>query len=193
MRLILDHASQVRRETRMRAAAVATVIAATTLVGCAATVDPGLHKDSAANDAVTVYVGKETAGDNGKPLLYPHTIPVQGNATVEAAVDALKGYEPEKPFYTLWDGFCSLGEDLDEVTVTEDLITIHFNENAGATCDLSPQGWQLRRQQIAWTVRTATGSRAPVRVTTGEDRYRAEEAVVAQRRYLAPTQAQSSQ
>ena len=172
----------------MRAAAIAIVVAGSTVVGCAPTAESDTNQTSAPNNEVTVYVGKDLPGDDGNPLLFPHKISVAGESTVEAAVEALTAYEPEEPFYTLWDGFCSLGEDLAEVTVTQALITVHFNEHSGAVCDMSREGWQMRRQQIAWTVRTATGSKAPVRVTTGKDRYQAEEAVVAYERYLAPKQ-----
>lgn len=99
-------------------------------------------------------------------------------------------HRPEEPFSSLWGESCCLGENLDTVTLRQDpgqdpwLVVVHFNDQAGELCDLDQVGWELRRQQLAWTVRTATGSKAPVRVTVGKDDYVAERGVVAQRKYL---------
>jgi hypothetical protein len=107
---------------------------------------------------------------------------------VNDAVFALVAFEPGGGFETLWNGFCALGKNpgVDAVDVTEDLITVHFNDQAGALCDLDQQGVDLRAQQLAWTVRTATGSDAPVAVTVGEDNLRVQGPVVADERYINP-------
>lgn len=67
--------------------------------------------------------------------------------------------------------------------------TVHFNDSSGATCDLSQEGWVAQQQQIAWTVRTATGSKAPVEVTVGDNvAIPVIRPVRAQEEYLAPKQ-----
>jgi hypothetical protein len=136
------------------------------LTGCAGEETPGLLADY--DETVTVYVFKDDDADT-KPsqnLLYPMQVDVDGEPTVEAAVEALTTYEPEKPYDTLWTGSCAIGKDLDKVTVTDKQIRVHFNESGGDLCDLSSP--DLLEQQIAWTVRTATGSEAPVTVTVGD-------------------------
>jgi hypothetical protein len=73
------------------------------------------------------------------------------------------------------------------VKVTKDLITVHFNEPAGGLCDLDAVGWEFRRQQLAWTVRDATGSVAPVLVTLGDEHVDAADGkIVADDHYVLP-------
>ena len=88
---------------------------------------------------------------------------------------------------TLWGDFCAMGTDLETVKVTKDLITVHFNKAAGGLCDLNPVGWELRRQQLAWTVRDATGADAPVLVTVGDEHVDAADGkIVADDHYVMP-------
>jgi hypothetical protein len=173
---------------RATTTALGLTLLATVLTGCAGEETPGLLADY--DETVTVYVFKDDDADT-KPsqnLLYPMQVDVDGEPTVEAAVEALTTYEPEKPYDTLWTGSCAIGKDLDKVTVTDKQIRVHFNESGGDLCDLSSP--DLLEQQIAWTVRTATGSEAPVTVTVGDadaDVLTATR-VRAQEKYLAPQQ-----
>jgi hypothetical protein len=87
----------------------------------------------------------------------------------------------------MWGDFCAMGTNLAKVKMTKDLITVHFNDGAGDLCDLNPEGWELRRQQLAWTVREATGSDAPARVTVGDEHVDAADGkIVADDHYVLP-------
>jgi hypothetical protein len=163
--------------------ALASVCLTTVLAGCAPDYLTSNTPGRITGRAVTIYL-IDSNGDSPS-MLRPREVSVDEQPSVEAAIEALTAYDTDHDrLDNLWDDFCSLGADLDDVKVTEDLITVHFNDHAGDLCDLSEDGWQMRRQQLAWTVRTATGSTAPVQVTVGKDNYRPEGKVTANIRYL---------
>ncbi len=178
------------RAHRLNATALATALIATALSGCSAEADqdPGLRP--APNRTVTIYVidiGSDDDGE-GTRVLRTRDVRVEEKPTVEAAVEALVSFNADhERVDTLWGDFCAMGTDLDAVKVTKNLITVHFNEPAGGLCDLDPVGWELRRQQLAWTVRDATGSDAPVLVTVGEEHVDAADGkIVAEDLYVHP-------
>lgn len=120
---------------------------------------------------VTVYEIVGTTGDLG---LAPAEITVP--RTPSAATDSVRGllgHEPDADGHeSLWAGMCAPGASVRSVRVADRLVTVrleHFGpaDPGGADCDLTGQGWRMQKQQVAWTVRTATGSRAPVRVILG--------------------------
>ena len=74
---------------------------------------------------------------------------------------------------------------LDDVTVTNTLVTVHFNKSGTTQCDLSDNGVVTLEQQLAWTVAAATGRpKVPVVVTVNGHAHRALGPVVAQERYV---------
>jgi hypothetical protein len=171
---------------RATTTALGLTLVVTALTGCAGEETPGLLADY--DDTVTVYVFKDHDADTKPPqdLLYPVQVDVDGEPTVEAAVKALTTYQPEKPFASLWAGVCAPGMGLDKVSVTEEQVTVFFNDFGGRKCDL--QDPAIVEQQIAWTVRTAAGSTAPVAVTVGHADALTATTVRAQEKYLAPQQ-----
>lgn len=178
------------RAHRLYANALTIALLTTALSGCFAEADqdPGLLP--APNHTVTIYVidvGAEDDGD-GTRVLRPREVRVEEKPSVEAAVEALVSFNADQERVdTLWGDFCAMGTNLDKVKVTGDLITVHFNEPAGGLCDLDPTGWELRRQQLAWTVRDATGSDAPVMVTVGDEHVDAADGkIAADDHYLLP-------
>ena len=133
-------------------------------------------------EELTIYVY------DGVPQLHPVRGQVAGEGDVNDAVFALVSFPADGRFDSLWNGPCALGKNpsADAVEVTEALITVHFHDPAGGQCDLSEEAVQMRRQQLAWTVRTATGSDAPVLVTVGEQNDQVEGPFAAEEKYLAP-------
>ncbi|MGH3448576.1 MAG: hypothetical protein ACRDP4_13230, partial [Nocardioidaceae bacterium] len=98
-------------------------------------------------------------------------------------------HKPTHGHASAWSGMCAPGAGVRSVHVTKQLVTVDLEGFApdapgNASCDLSMTGWTMQRQQVGWTIRTAIGSRAPVKVTTGGD-YRVMRPITAQRRYLA--------
>lgn len=119
------------------------------------------------------------------------------DAPVVDAVEGLLLHEPAKGHDSVWHGRCAPGVEATGVTVEEQRITVRLrgfapDEAGNATCDLSEPGWRAQRQQVAWTVRVATGRDLPVRVVL-EDGYetipptRADESAL-----LQPTEATAS-
>jgi len=99
---------------------------------------------------VTVY----EIGDAGKGIwLYP--VQVTTDDTGDPAVDAVRAllaHEPTGNHFTLWADLCTHGNG------------VRLDADVGdADCDLDPQGYEAQ-QQLAWTVRDATGSSGPVEV-----------------------------
>jgi hypothetical protein len=156
---------------------LALLAAAPLLAGC---IDIGLGEPEL-QDEVTVYVY------DAHFRLYPVNVEPDGDTWWEAAVNALVTYRPDKTgrYSTLWVE-CPFGENVDKVTADADLITVHFQDPAGAQCDMSNEAVEIRRQQLAWTMRTATGFEAPVQVTIGDDDAPVEGPLTARERFLAP-------
>ena len=166
-------------------AAVGGLLLSAALSGCEGSQGAGVGLGPGSpTEELTIFVFRE----GGQPRLHPVQVQVGGDADVNDALFALVTYEPDRGFGTLWNGVCVLGKNpgADAVDVTEDLITVHLNDQAGALCDLDQQGVDLRAQQLAWTVRTVSGSNAPVAVTVGEDNLRVQGPVVADEKYIAP-------
>ena len=136
--------------------------------------------------------GLRLPGEDRQLLLSPHTVRVPRSSDDEAllAVRALLEVPPAKGQESLWQGLCRPGAGVLAVERTPRNITVRLrdfgrNESGDATCDLSQGGWDAQRQQVAWTVRTATGSTLPVRVVMGDD-YEKWPGMRAQERFLDP-------
>jgi hypothetical protein len=105
----------------------------------------------------TEHVDSASAGD---PLL--------------TALRTLIRHEPTQGHESLWTGMCRPGPDVaavetgDPVVVT--LADFPPGDTAHAVCDLSQEGWQAQRQQVAWTVGAALGRDVTVRVVDGSGR-----------------------
>jgi hypothetical protein len=117
-------------------------------------------------------------------------VPRDRGDDVLPAVRALMEVPPPKGQESLWQGLCRPGTGVLAVEREATRVTVRLrafgpDDSGDATCDLSREGWNIQRQQVAWTVRTATGSRLPVRVVL-EDGYEKLPAVRAQERFLAP-------
>lgn len=135
-------------------AAGAGLVAASVVTAAVVLADPSADEPPVASGdqrEVTVYeiggVGKESG------WLYP--VQVTTEATGDPAVDgvrALLAHEPTGNRFTLWADLCTHGNG------------VRLDADVGdADCDLNPQGYEAQ-QQLAWTVREATGSTGPVEV-----------------------------
>lgn len=117
---------------------------------------------------------------DGSVLVHPHRVhvtvagPTDPTARVHAAVEALMSFTPPDDEHNLWsDPVCAPSDSVHQVTVTDTRTTVNIDESdANAICDLSAEGLTAQQQQIAWTVRAAVRTDAPVMVTQGKDRYR---------------------
>jgi len=149
-------------------AAGAGLVAASVVTAAVVLADPSADRPPVANGAereVTVYeiggvVGKET-------WLFPEQVTTEdtGDAAVDA-VRALLEHEPTGDRDTLWEDSCALGKGVQSVEVNDEAVVVEFEEAAGYTCGLLARGGPAaRQQQLAWTVRTATGSRLPVEIS----------------------------
>ncbi len=170
--------------------AVVVTLTVLLLSGCGARTAPPPVTE-ASEDLVPVVVYDFT-GDDRQLLLSSHTVRVPRSADDDAllAVRALMDVPPAKGQESLWQGICRPGAGVLAVEPTPRNITVRLrdfgrNESGDATCDLSQEGWDAQRQQVAWTVRTATGSTLPVRVVM-DDGYEKWPGMRAQERFLDP-------
>lgn len=120
---------------------------------------------------VTVYEIVGTQGNLGLSTTQVET--PQSSDPATDAVRGLLGHRPtERGHDSLWAGMCRPADAVRSVQVTKTLMTVRLR-NLGHTgtdralCDLTWEGQRMQRQQVVWTVRAATGSRAPVRVIVG--------------------------
>jgi hypothetical protein len=137
---------------------------------------------------VTVY---DFARLHGDLRLYPSLITVTDSG--DPVLDAVRGLFQHMPtadgHQSLWVGHCAPGLDARQVHVTKRVVTVDVegfpSDNVpNANCDLSVEGWNAQRQQLAWTVRTADGVKTPVRGTL-DGSYTFLERTVARTRWLA--------
>lgn len=150
------------------------IAAALAVAGC------GAHGSSSDNGGgeqhakrpVTVY---EIDGLSGGVELVPVRLRVSAtNDPLRDAVNALIAHEPSgKGLSSLWSGMCRPGDGFESARVTNRLVTVALKEfppkdTTHAVCDLTRKGAIAQRQQIAWTVRAATDSTAPVKVTADD-------------------------
>ncbi len=144
------------------AVAASVVVGAIVLVGSepAGTEPPAV---AGAQREVTVY---EVGEVGGRPWLYPETITTA--ATGDPALDAVRAllqHEPARPDRDNgWVGNCALGHDLRTATMEGGVFTVDFAAGREALCDLPSGTEDAWRQQLAWTVREATGSTTPVEI-----------------------------
>lgn len=110
---------------------------------------------------------------DGARLLSPHVLRVPrgqpGEDEAARAVRALLAHRPATGRGSLWHGMCSPGAGVQDVERTPSLLTVRLagfapGSTGHATCDLTVEGRQLQRQQVAWTVRATTWKDLPVRV-----------------------------
>ncbi len=175
---------------RHRLLAILVSLLLTPLVAACAGEDPsaGTTAGNEPTRRVTVY---DFARVHGDLLLYPSrmTVPDSG----DPVLDAVRGLFEHRPtahgHETLWVGDCAPGLGVRGTRVTKQVVTVDVrayppDDVPNATCDLSVEGWNVQRQQLAWTVRTAIGEKAPVRGTLDGD-YTFLEKTTARTRYLA--------
>ena len=129
------------------------LVAATVVTAAVVLADPSADNPPVASGAerdVTVY---EIGGPGKEIWLYP--VPVTTEDTGDPAVDAVRAllaHEPTGNHFTLWADLCTHGNGG------------RLDADVGdADCDLNPSGYEAQ-QQLAWTVREATGSTGPVEV-----------------------------
>jgi hypothetical protein len=160
------------------------------LTACGSQVpEPSVPRTSDLRVPVVVYAFPS----GGRPLrLSSHTVLVERSTYDQAllAVRALMDVPPRTGQESLWQGLCRPGREVlaverEPARVSVRLRDFDRSESGDATCDLSREGWNMQRQQVAWTVRTATGSTLPVRVVL-DDGYEKWPAVRAQERFLDP-------
>jgi hypothetical protein len=137
---------------------------------------------------VTVY---DFARVHGDLLLFPSRITVPDSG--DPVLDAVRGLFEHRPtahgHESLWVGDCAPGLGVRGTHVTRQVVTVDVqayppDDVPNATCDLSVEGWNVQKQQLAWTVRTADGEKAPVRGTL-DGGYTFLERTTARTRYLA--------
>ncbi|MET0767505.1 MAG: hypothetical protein ABWY50_07675 [Aeromicrobium sp.] len=71
---------------------------------------------------------------------------------VHAAVEAMMRVEDDDERSNLWGRFCGLGDGVGTIETDARRVTIVLTGEGGALCDLSQRAFELRRQQLAWTV-----------------------------------------
>jgi hypothetical protein len=144
------------------------VLVGLTLAGCgtAGEHDDGLKPDPARQTGVDGQPGAGAAALAGAYLVKDgtnHLVPVAvpsesgthaGPDAAKNALEGLLGIEPKQgaELQSLWDDFCAPGQGVTSVTATRKLVTVKLSGDAAALCDLSMEGWNLQRQQFAWTV-----------------------------------------
>jgi len=150
-------------------AAGAGLITASVITAAVVLVDPSADEPPVAGDdqrEVTVY---EVGEVGGRAWLFPEQVATDD--TGDTALDAVRALLEHEPTgdarSSSWNppcGFPNGGvQSVDGGVVT-------FAEAGGVrTCGLTDVGYQMQRQQLAWTVRTATGWTAPVRAIVGEE------------------------
>ncbi len=150
----------------MRKSAIATVVVALLATGCGSTVE--VADVAAMAREVTVY----EFSPSGRALaLRPVRVTVadRGDAALNAVTGLLE-HEPSGPGrHSFWNGACTPATAVTSVRRSPVRIMVELAEPGSdrvgaATCDLTGTGAAAQRQQMAWTVRTATGSRAPVKI-----------------------------
>lgn len=148
-------------------AAGAGLVAASVVTAAVVLANPSADQPPVASGAereVTVY----EIGEVGRKLwLYPEQLTTEN--TGDPALDAVRALLEHEPTgdarFSSWNppcGFPNGGvQSVDGGVVT-------FAEPGGVRpCGLTDVGYQMQRQQLAWTVRTATGWTAPVRAIVG--------------------------
>lgn len=146
--------------TTTRATTTTLALAASILAtGCAADAvnqDPGLM--SAEPPAATVYEYTQTTdGYRLQPVEVevPERLEGQTAFTSDAmrGVAALLDHTPTaKDRHNLWNGDCAPGEEVTDVQITGERVTVQLDEWNGTTCDIDQEALDARDQQIAWTI-----------------------------------------
>lgn len=73
-------------------------------------------------------------------------------ARAAAAVEAMMDVVDDEERSNLWGEFCALGDGVGTIESDDRRVTVTLTGEGGALCDLSEHGYELRRQQLAWTV-----------------------------------------
>lgn len=141
--------------------ALATLLLAAGMLatGCAAesvSRDPGLRPGEAS--MATVYEYTRTSG--GYQLLpvqatVPDRLDGQTGYTSDAmrAVAALLDHTPtSRGGHNLWNGDCAPGEEVTDVEVSPQQVTVRLDGWHGTVCDIDQEALDVRDQQIAWTI-----------------------------------------
>ena len=127
--------------------------------GCAADAvnqDPGLME--AEPPTATVYEYIQT---NDGYLLHPVQVEVPERLEGQAAFtsDAMRGvaalldHTPTSTDrHNLWNGDCAPGEEVTDVQITGERVTVQLDEWNGTMCDIDQEALAVRDQQIAWTI-----------------------------------------
>ena len=143
----------------------AALVAASVVVGAVLLATPDSRRSdppvaSKATYEVTLYGIDQVAM---RLWLYPELVTTED--TGDPALDAVRALQESVPEDLAME--CGLGVDPQSVEVGARSVTIDFAESAGglAYCAPAEQAQEARRQQLAWTVRSASGWEGPVRVT----------------------------
>lgn len=143
------------------------LVAASVITAAVVLADPSAETPPVAGGdqrEVTVY---EVGEVGGRAWLFPEQVP--SDDTGDAALDAVRALLEHEPTgdarSSSWNTACGFPnggvQSVDGGVVT-------FAEPGGVrSCGLTDLGYQMQRQQLAWTVRTATGWTAPVRAIVG--------------------------
>lgn len=141
--------------------ALATLLLAAGMLatGCAAdsvSRDPGLR--TAAPSVATVYEYTRTS-DGYQLLPVEATVPerLQGQTAYTSdamrAVAALLDHTPtSKGRHNLWNGDCAPGEEVADVEIGPQQVTVRLDGWSGTVCDIDQEALDVRDQQIAWTI-----------------------------------------
>lgn len=113
---------------------------------------------------VTVY---EIGVVSGHAWLYPVEVTTSDTGDpVLDAVRALREHEPTGDRSTMWGQLCAVGTGLQSVAVRAGVVVVDFAQGSGGSCDVAERQYlEVRAQQLAWTVGSATGSDRPVQLT----------------------------
>ena len=127
--------------------------------GCAADSvgrEPGLLP--AEPPMATIYEYTHT-GDGYRLLPVQATVPerLEGQTAFTSdamrAVAALLDHTPTtKGQYNLWNGDCAPGEEVTDVEISREQVTVRLTGWSGTICDIDQEALDARNQQIAWTI-----------------------------------------
>lgn len=160
-------------------AAAAVVVGAVVLVGPDPATNGGDTPAAAAGDRrdVTIYV---TRGVGDNMWLYPRQVTTRD--TGDPALDAVRALAELESSGAILPALAACGFDLDprSVDIGERVVTVHFAGEVipPGACLTYKRGIEARRQQLAWTVRSAIGWQGPVRATPGGRVVRADPAAL---------------
>lgn len=77
-------------------------------------------------------------------------------------VAALLDHEPaSEDWHNLWKGDCAPGEEVTDVEIAREHVTVWLDGWSGTICDIEPEALYARDQQLAWTIIRNSKSELP--------------------------------